>query len=1166
MTKEIFDPNSLFNQEEEKVVQEEEEKEEEVFDPNSLFTQDEKEEEVFDPNSLFISEEPVEDVQTERPAPSPVPDLGESPAYKLDVTKSFEEFATDQGYIDSIVEYAESRYGKEKVDEQLAGKSNEEILELFLSEVRAFETNSINLTGTIDYVRGASEEEKQNFGFIYSQLERMPGFLSEGGGSALRGIKDYVGYFVSDPLNLIGFGAGKVAASGAKIAILEAFKTQGKKEAIKQATKLSLQAAKKPLAVEMSVDLGTGTMEELGRQTIKEEVNLREDVSVGEALLIGGIQSVAGGVLTTGSTAAFARDTAKDIITEARLTRINITKAERKKAAEILAKKETETIAKDAEEGYVYDPINGSKLLEAIDVKDKTVGGAKLTEPQLQVELTKRLTQIATDVVAEMAQGGRQLPKALEDTIRSEKKASEVARIVLASDDIDTAVLDAAVKRAGISMEDFLDISGVTTTDAAKTMRAYSDLGKILKRIRELEPKKAKEIEKIFGPDLEKSAVSKVHDFMMKLDRERRAFMVSQIATTARNVATAGMRLTMEGTARTMESSLYHLGKGLSSLSRGEVSASGTVRGVKQVLYDGFGTLQYLTNHGASKDLTNALLANTPRLHRIMNRTLQEVDVEQSLSIFARGANILNMAQDAYFRSAVFNDSVERQLRAVGIDIIDFVQSGKQLPTSVAQRAVDDALSFTFARMPRFTGKGVGKGEKAGHLFVKANELMGPLPGVLGIPIGTGAFPFARFMVNAMQFQFDYSPISTIGAIRHSSKGLYKKYVKGASQAETEADFRKFREQISKAAVGTAALYAAVKVRGENQDLNWYDMRLDDGRTIDTRPFFPIAPYLIVADFIVKYKNKELDETSFKSVLEGLTGAQLRAGASSYMVDSFFQNLSNIGVVGEDGSIKLDIKAEKLTEYMSGYLGELVGGFTTPLKVVSDIEAQFSKEEALLKDARQVEGTTTGERAMDTFTKTATRGLPSFLRPDLPVKESPTQEAPIVRQSPLLGQLTGYRPVARRSDAQTELVSLGIKNYEVLPDVGDREATAAVAEHMGKLFEKHVAYEITLPSYTKRTTTEKKVAMRKKLARFRKTAKDIAKSDARIKSVKEGLGYTPFDRAAWAKASGAVRKLADDFYLTKYGKTVMEMQQLEPNKNHFEIGKIIGTQMKNILQ
>ena len=57
-------------------------------------------------------------------------------------------------------------------------------------------------------------------------------------------------------------------------------------------------------------------------------------------------------------------------------------------------------------------------------------------------------------------------------------------------------------------------------------------------------------------------------------------------------------------------------------------------------------------------------------------------------------------------------------------------------------------------------------------------------------------------------------------------------------------------------------------------------------------------------------KNDELDEAGIKQVMEGVTGAQLRAGASAYMIDSFFENLTD--VVGEDGT---DIKAEKFAEY-----------------------------------------------------------------------------------------------------------------------------------------------------------------------------------------------------------------------------------------------------------
>ena len=124
-------------------------------------------------------------------------------------------------------------------------------------------------------------------------------------------------------------------------------------------------------------------------------------------------------------------------------------------------------------------------------------------------------------------------------------------------------------------------------------------------------------------------------------------------------------------------------------------------------------------------------------------------------------------------------------------------------------KAVDDALSFTFARMPKRGGDKLG--DTIGYHFVRFNEALGPLPGVVGAPVGTGAFPFARFMVNAMQFQLDYSPLSTVGAITNGSKGMFNKYVRGISDAKTERQLAKAREQVGKATV--ASVFSAADKR-----------------------------------------------------------------------------------------------------------------------------------------------------------------------------------------------------------------------------------------------------------------------------------------------------------------------------------------------------------------
>ena len=1069
--------------------------------------------------------------------------------------RNFEDFAKDRGYMESIEEYSISRYGKDGAQQE--DETDEEYLERFLTHVRGFETNSLSLLSTLDYVRGATEEEKGNFAYVYSQLERMPGFLDEGGGDTLRGFRDYVGYFIADPLNLIGFGAGKVAATGAQRAIVEVLKTQGKAAAREQAMKLTAKAAAKPAAVEVVADFTGGTLESLGRQELDVELDIIDEVDVGVAALTGGVIAVAGGGLTALTTGLFAKKGAEKIIKEV------------DEAAKLAGEREAaREAARQMNSGYVFDPVNGHEILDEIDLKllrDKVEGG-ELTESQLQVDISQRIAKVATEVVADMMRKGNMAPE-IESMIANNAKASEIARVVLSNENIDSAVLDGAIARAGMSTKDFLDVSGVSLSDAARTMASYSDLGKLIKRVNELDPAIAKEINDKFGKENATTSVfGKAHDLMMRLDRERRAFMVSQIATTARNVATAGMRLTMESGAKFIDSSMYHLGKSIGAVAKGEASIEGFQKGLRELGQDTFGTLSYLSDFGHSKDLSQALLKYNPRLARIMDRSLQEVDVDQGLSRGARLVNTLNILQDGYFRRAVFNDSVGKQLRSVGMNVDDFVGTGKALPTDILERAVDDALSFTFARMPKRGGDKLG--DTVGYHFVRFNEALGPLPGIVGAPVGTGAFPFARFMVNAMQFQFDYSPLSTVGAITNGSKGLYGKYIKGVSDATTERQLAKAREQIGKATVGTAALFAAIKHREENQDTEWYNVMDSEGRTIDTRPFFPISPYLAVADFIVKMKNDTLDEAGVKQVMEGLTGSQIRAGASAYMIDSFFENLES--VTGGEGG---DIKTEKMAEYVGGYLGELVGAVTTPARVVGDVMAQFDKEALHQRDARQIDGVGGFERGVSAFENSITRNLPKIpylfdeetsllgisSKQDLPIKESASREASELAQSPLLAQLTGVRSRSRRSPVEKKLLDLGYEEWEIVPTTGDKKADAFVKKHMGMLVEKYLSQEINTEYFNSLSDAKQKASVANKLKKYRKLAKEMGKAESYAPATKEGKGFTPFDRAEWSRLPSKSRKLADEYYQERYGMTVLEKQNADPGTNHFMIGKKVGS-------
>tara|TARA_R110002153_G_scaffold48629_1_gene137149 strand:- start:411 stop:2027 length:1617 start_codon:yes stop_codon:yes gene_type:complete len=530
---------------------------------------------------------------------------------------------------------------------------------------------------------------------------------------------------------------------------------------------------------------------------------------------------------------------------------------------------------------------------------------------------------------------------------------------------------------------------------------------------------------------------------------------------------------------------------------------------------------------------------------------MQEVTGNQSLSKTTRWLNGLNMAQDRLFRRAVFTASLDKQLRRMGTNVREVVADGRPLPTKQLQQATEDALYFTFSREPN---KGGGKvGDTLGSLFVKVNEAVGPLPGLLNIPIGTGAFPYARFMINAMQFNLQYSPGSVFAAINTGTKGVFNVLKKDQDLKDLGArQFTQAREQMSRGIIGTAAFYAAYKHRKDAQGdgTKWYEGKTNDGRTTDLRPFFPLAPYLLVGELLVKWENGSLSGMSGREALEGYTGAMFRGGSSAYLIDNLYQ------AIGSEDDVD-SLQGEKIAEYMSGYLGELVGGVLTPLKVLNDIDAAFDVEAAYVRDAKQIEGFGGVDRGIDSFKKAATRNMP-YLSKLLPVVESATRENPIIRQSPLGSQLTGLRKEQVRNPVEAELVKFNMKNWDVMPTSGSKQADAYTKRFMGKFVEKYLAKELEAEYYQNLSGIKQKIAFKNKLARYRKLAKKFGKAVSFGEEKAKGRGYTPFDRTEWNKLGSDKRQLADEYYMGKYGKSVMEMQEDEPEKNHLMIGKILG--------
>ena len=1141
-------------------------------------------------------------------------------AGSFDVNKveevSFEQLATDEEYMGYLRAYGEDNkgnMGKQKEDE-----SNEDYLRRFLNHTREFEWNTIDLGQQINYLRNADAAQRDQFGYVYSQVEKLPDFYEDGGDGTVNALIQFGAAVATDPLSYLGFGSGFVARKLATRSVIEAFKQGGKKKGLSvagiQAAKLKAakdEAAKYGFSKSLKTNPGRvavggltaeasiGAIQDLGLQEIgilsapedEAEQARAEGYNYGSAVFAAGLGLTFG---AAGYRASGGLGTNKIFTNATQYANKRKTILEGLIARDGSAKART----KEATDGVVngiFDLNDGRKVLDSLGTQDKS----GMTEVAFNKELMKRVGGVVTDTVSELAANGKLAGMVYEDTkamdvigdvvlkrlaaVEGSKSAKKVAKAtadmfrgtkkeasILDSLNVEDAyfddALESAISRAGLTPKQFVNAMGQGYSSAGTSLGTASQVGKIMKRLGRLD-KDAEDILKMHS-SAEKVAtpMNAVIDFFRRLDRERRALMVTQLATTVRNVATGVVRLTMETASDAIESTIYQFGRGTeAALTGNQALGKGNV---KDIFRDAFGRLNRLARVTDTTSLSDDLLRHNRRLAGKMDRTLQEVSDDETLSAFARTMNLLNVAQDQFFRRGIFVNSVDKKLRRAGIvvdnptkagqfkSLDEFVAAGKQLPASVLSDSIDDALTFTFSKMP--------EGNTLAAKFVKFTEAVGPVP--LGPLPNTAMFPFARFMVNAMKFQYDYSPASALSYLsrRHTAKSYTKmaaaakKGEKAGLNQQAAAQHAKAREAASKSIVGTAAFAAAIKYRADNQDVQFYEFRTDDGSTGDLRPYFPLVPYLAIADLIVKSTNGEMDKANIKQTLAAFTGVQSRTGISSYVIENFGEAF--ITPLQGDGSDSPN--TERVGELLGGYVAELSGGFLTPARMVRDIQAAFDTEAAVLRDPNQSSGRGMDERFYSSLKNGVYKNLPELAK-QLPAMESPTRGGDVYRESSLAGQFGLPRREAPRNPAEEEMTRLGIERYTVGSRTGDKTADAFVNKRMGELVEKRMATLVESDRYKSLTDTQKRVTFDRRMSVMRGYAVELGEVDARAEEKATGSGrkYTPFDRAKYGRLSNKQTQLVADYYKEKHGKSVLEMVDAEPDVNHYLIASVVGRKL-----
>ena len=1011
-----------------------------------------------------------------------------------------------------IQEYALARFGQEEGTPR-KGETKQDFVNRFATHMKRLDFgNEINAVGELQYLNNAKQEDVLKAGAAYDLFKNTAGVFDEQnrGQKGFRPVIDAISSIVSSPSTAFTLGVGKVATSGLSKLITEkgtkAALTSAKGVGMAAATpavggvttaaqdvnaqKIELNVAQAELTEAKKID--PATLDATGQALLKTYVEDREKkleggVSGKRVALAGAI----GAVTETAEVLPFLRGAAKgktsqldDILKNRKPATGEVKTPEPK--VEVTAKDPTEKALEDS-----YDIFEGRKLLDA---QGKPTSVAQM---EVRNDLNKKATLIAQDIWNQIPEFA---PKA------TEKVSDAIKRTLESVDTFDDVVFERALASADVTPDEFAKMFRTSVGDAARSLQSLSVVARLQNKLKNIDPVAAAELNKMYGNrNVITSAFTGAKDFGMRLDRELKALMVSQLSTTIRN-AFSGMAVVTFGTAaETIESALYRMGKTAGELATGKPVTGSFTGGLKGVYDDAVRSAFYLGQRDLSSEVTEALLNGTPALYRRMVKTTGEAG-PNDLSKVAQIANTFNVAQDAFFRKAMFTSSVEKQLSRVGINMYDVLAQGKQVPFDVLQNAVNEALSGTFSKMPT-----------KGPMFyaVKFIEELGP--------IGSTVIPFPRFMANAMEWTFKHMPTGMLYGSADIAAGLTK-------MAKGEADMGTKQvtvglENFSKGAVGTAALYAAYKYREENQDTEWYNKKNPDGSTVDMRALFPAAPFLALADYIVKFNKGRTDEFKAKEFLEAMTGFKAPAGTYAWIGDKFAEAQAN-AATGEDTA------DNKVKTFFGEWMGEYLGRALIPVQQVSDILGAIDRNETLPRDAYQIPAGQEG--AGSSFVNQLMKRTP-VLKQELPVYQPPLRETAAFNDNGPLKMLSGIAIKGTPSVLEEEVIRLKIPNNKIFTSTGDKIVDADARKIMAPLVVEQFENLKKTSFYTEASQDLQKIALQNLIGWSQKTAKEIATSKdeaAAFTAKKQPRLY----EIQYSKLAPELKRVVTDTYLKQQGK------------------------------
>lgn len=1013
----------------------------------------------------------------------------------------YEELYKRDDIFNVIKDYAKVAQNKEFKE----GQSREAFVADFMSKMRGVEFNAVfDTIPELNKMRNATPEDAAKMALARNVYSRTKSAGEKGGQTGFAPYWDVLKAIATDPSNYVGFGAG----AGGKAALGRSLAKEASRVALGEAGEATVKSRMASLLTPTAGKIkGIATVAEasagVGQNVIGQRLEQQTAKALGQEVPELSVGQMAVAALLSGTGGYWeAKQTLKP----------STGKTGAQQLQEIINKKEKTPADPNAPftktEKTILDPVteNMDKIVdeftkaEGRKILDEVSPITSLTEPQIQKDLSQRAIRVAMHVI-ETDEAFRVKP--------NQKISSAISEVFanLETGKISDAVLEQAIVKAGLTPEDFARANKTTVTDAAKVMQQYSAASRLYNRLKQIDPEQQKLADKLFGKQDEiTSALGYVGQAFRWLDREGKAWMVSGLGTTVRNIIGTSAGLTFNSAASLIEGSLYTVGKTLGSASTGK-RLDTLKTGFADTIKDAFSVYGYLYKQGLSTEVSDILLKSSPSLRNALFSATQE-GTDKSVSQLAQLFNTLNVTQDAFFRKAIFTAAVDKHARRAGIDMYQVIGDGKTIPASILQQATDDTLKATFSYMPKPQKEITFESgaEALGNVFVKVMETPG-----LSI-----AAPFARFMSGAIAFQYRYS---VFGAVSGAEDILTGALLKNAGKEGGDKLVRRGTENLSKGVVGTALLAYAYDYRLKNQDTEWYNYKTDEGTTVDLRSIFPAGPLLAVGDFIAK-RSMGLEPKTAEA-FEAIIGMKMPAGTQNTILDQVFAAFSS------------EKDADRIEKSIGKVLGDYAGRFTQPfvIKNIYDFLDLFREEGSVARDPNVI-------MSDDKITEAALNRIQAKLpiaKESLPEAQPYLRQGPVVREGEFFNSLIGFREVPNKSIEEKEIASLGVDPYRLYGgSSGDKEYDRAFIKIANPLVKQFMDRALNSERYQALPEIKKKESIFNTVKDAVQQARDL--TEAKFMSENPDKIY----KMKFDKLSADKRKIINEDYAKDHGGKTLE--------------------------